>query len=123
MMKDVVSIDVEFKFSKNISSLFNTTTVNALKLKDKPVDYSSLGGMQIIEEAGLKISEDISILSYDGIRISKYINLTTYKQDTTEIGKVAADKLIDDIESDDRKIEHVIIPGKLIVGGTVGKIN
>ena len=104
-------------------------TIEVLSLEDRPTciifpdDYSSFGGMQTIEEAGLKLPEDISTMAYDGIRMANYLGLTTFKQDTTSIGKTAAAKLIDTIEGKEETVQHVIIPGELIEGGTVADIN
>lgn len=104
-------------------------TIDILSLEDRPTciifpdDYSSYGGLQTIQEAGLKVPEDISVMSFDGIRMSKYLGLTTFRQDTAGIGRIAADKLIDAIESEGKTIQHVIVPGELIDGTTVADIN
>src|SRR5690554_845243 len=45
-----------------------------------PDDYSFMGGMTEIEKHGLKIPDDISVVGYDGIYLSKILRpiLTTY---------------------------------------------
>lgn len=90
-----------------------------------PDDYSFMGGMTEIEKHGLKIPEDISVVGYDGIYLSKILRpiLTTYIQDSDEIGNKAALKIIEQIENPkDFLPESIVIKGKLAVGETVKKI-
>lgn len=90
-----------------------------------PDDYSYMGGLTEIEKHGLKIPDDISVVGYDGIYLSRILRpmLTTYVQDSIEIGKMAASKLIQMIEKPKMFIaEQVVIPGHLQEGQTVKKI-
>ncbi|MFT8889695.1 MAG: LacI family DNA-binding transcriptional regulator [Ethanoligenens sp.] len=91
-----------------------------------PDDYAALGGMTAIEAAGLKIPGDISIAGYDGIALSQMVTpkLTTLLQDENKIGSEAAHRLIEQIEDPlTTIIENVLVPGKLIEGGTVASIS
>ncbi|MGD1819619.1 MAG: LacI family DNA-binding transcriptional regulator [Pleomorphochaeta sp.] len=90
-----------------------------------PDDFSFIGGKNVIEERGFKIPEDISVVGYDGVLLSQILRpqLTTYKQDSEEIGKIAAQKLIEQIEEPTLYIPEIItVTGKLLRGGTVEKI-
>lgn len=102
-----------------------------LKLANRPTcivlpdDYTALGATEAIEAAGLRIPEDISIAGYDGIALSQVIKprLTTLKQDTEQLGKEAAKRLIAQIESPLTTImENVTVVGKLIEGHSVGPV-
>ena len=87
-------------------------------------DFSAIGGMNVIKDRGLKIPEDISIAGYDGILIASQIEpvLTTYKQDTKEIGTLAASKLIELIEKPKSTIAaSYAVAGRLIEGKSVDK--
>ena len=66
-----------------------------------PDDYSLLGGMTVINKRGLKIPDDISIVGYDGILLSRLMRpeFTTYVQDAKGIGISAAKKVIEIIEN------------------------
>jgi LacI family transcriptional regulator len=106
-------------------------TRELLKLKDRPTviiypdDYSFMGGLTEIEKHKLKIPEDISVVGYDGIYLSRILRpiLTTYVQDSEEIGKKASLKLIEMIEKPKTFIaEQIIINGHLQIGQTVKKI-
>jgi LacI family transcriptional regulator/LacI family purine nucleotide synthesis repressor len=80
--------------------------------------------MNAIKERGLSIPEDISIAGYDGIRIGRHLEpqLTTIRQDTAEIGRQAAEKLVSLIERPKSTlIEQVVVEGILFKGKSVGK--
>lgn len=90
-----------------------------------PDDFSAFGGMNAIKERGLSIPEDISIAGYDGIRIGRHLEpqLTTIRQDTTKIGKLAAEKLINLIERPKSTIiEQIVVEGTVFPGKSVKKI-
>ena len=106
-------------------------TRELLQLKDRPTcivfsdDFSCIGGMNAIKEAGLRIPEDISIAGYDGITLSQVLvpKLTTLKQDTGALGRIAAEKLIALIENPKAAIiEQVIIGGKVLPGNSVSNL-
>ncbi len=103
-------------------------TEKLLALEDPPTcilfpdDFSCFGGINAINEKGLNIPEDISVVGYDGIRIGRHIEpqLTTLRQDTANIGLMAAEKLIDRIEHPKTTIEEqTMIEGSVYVGKTV----
>ena len=89
-------------------------------------DYSALGGINAIREAGLSIPDDISIVGYDGSYITQILEpkLTTLKQDTERIGRVAAENLIHLIENPKTTlIQRMVIDGRLLEGGSVADLN
>ena len=65
-----------------------------------PDDFSALGGINEINQRGLRIPEDISVAGYDGIHMSQVLDppLTTIHQKTRTMGKNAALQLIEMIE-------------------------
>lgn len=93
-----------------------------LELEDLPTavfasgDFMAIGAISAIKEKGLKVPEDISVIGYDDLEMSKYITpkLTTIKQNTDLIGENAADILINAI---DRKSSRtsVIVPVELVI--------
>lgn len=85
-------------------------------------DYSALGGIDAILQAGLSIPEDISIVGYDGNTLLQKTRprLTTLRQDGEEMGKRAAIRLINRIEKPDTELlPPEYVRGKLLVGETV----
>lgn len=108
------------------------TTLKLLEGKDIPTcimypdDYASYGGIRAINEKGLKVPDDISVIGYDGIRVARHIRprLTTYRQNTDEMGELAARNLIDLIERPNTTlIKQVVIKGNLLEGDTLKKLN
>lgn len=90
-----------------------------------PDDFSAIGGMNAIKDKGLSIPEDISIIGYDGILIASQLTpmLTTYHQNTKEIGSIAAEKLISLIEKPKiTPIQQYMVKGYLKEGKSVAKI-
>jgi LacI family transcriptional regulator/LacI family purine nucleotide synthesis repressor len=88
-------------------------------------DFSAVGGMNAIKDRGLRIPEDISIAGYDGITIASQLEprLTTYRQDTKNMGCMAAKKLISLIENPKATpISQYVIDGELVKGASVKKI-
>ncbi len=103
-------------------------TARLLDLKDPPSlivfpdDYSYIGGMEVINSRGLSIPGDISAIGYDGINMAKIMNLTTYEQNTKELGQLAFRKLLQLINEPDLPPERVIVSGKMFIGNSVRKI-
>lgn len=91
-----------------------------------PDDFSYMGGKAELEKRGLRVPEDISVVGYDGIYLSRVLQpaLTTYRQNSEEIGKMAAQKLIEMIENPKMFIpEQVLVKGQFQEGGTVKNLN
>ncbi|MBP3877048.1 MAG: LacI family DNA-binding transcriptional regulator [Lachnospiraceae bacterium] len=106
-------------------------TKKMLALKERPDciffsdDYAYIGGERAIREAGLRIPDDISVVGYDGIHMAKIVSprLTTWEQNTGELGKIAADRLIERIEKPKTALpEHIVVHGHLLEGETVRTI-
>ncbi len=116
----------------HIPKVSGAMTRELLELKDRPTviiypdDYSLLGGITEIEKQGLKIPEDISIVGYDGIKLSRLLRpiLTTFVQDSAEIGRRSTKKLVETIENPHTVLpERIIVTGFLQEGKTVKNIN
>jgi LacI family transcriptional regulator/LacI family purine nucleotide synthesis repressor len=88
-------------------------------------DFAAVGGMNAIKSRGLRVPDDISIAGFDGITIASQLEpkLTTYRQDTTGIGRKAAQKLINIIENPKATpISQYIMDGELVKGASVADI-
>ena len=89
-----------------------------------PDDMASIGGLNAIRRAGLKVPDDISICGYDGVEYAHYYDppLTTLNQDRDTLGKEAAAILIEQIEKKNRYTpKNILVPGRIFGGGTVGQ--
>ena len=90
-----------------------------------PDDFSCFGGINAVTERGLSVPDDVSVAGYDGIRIGRHIEpqLTTLRQDTAKLGRLAAEKLISLIEQPKTAlIEQIIVSGEVYPGKSVGRI-
>lgn len=101
-------------------------TRKLLELKERPTcilfpdDYSYIGGLNALTEAGLRVPEDISAVGYDGIHLAKVLNLTTYSQNALSLGATAARRLINLIEHPKTTLkDSVMVPGELLEGNSV----
>jgi LacI family transcriptional regulator/LacI family purine nucleotide synthesis repressor len=91
-----------------------------------PDDFAALGGINAVRGRGLRIPEDLSVAGYDGTRAACYLmpQLTTVKQDTEQIGSVAARQLVSMIERPKTTlVEQILIPSRLLEGGSVADIS
>lgn len=90
-----------------------------------PDDFAAFGGINAIRQRGLKIPEDISVAGYDGIQAARNLEpqLTTVKQDTEQIGCVAARELISLIERPKTTlIGQIVISGQVEEGKSVAAL-
>lgn len=91
-----------------------------------PDDYSFLGGLSEIEKLNLRIPDDISVVGYDGIQLSRLLRprLTTFEQDAQTMGRLAAEQLIQCIENPRIYApQGHTIPGKLSIGDSVKNLS
>lgn len=90
-----------------------------------PDDLSVVGGKNAIKNMKLHSPKNVSVAGYDGTRFSQMLNpkITTIRQNTREIGRIAADELISAIENPRATIvKRVVVDAELIEGETIRKI-
>lgn len=80
-------------------------------------DYMAIGVMNRTGELGLSVPKDISVIGFDDIELSSYIKpaLTTIRQPIYEIGKKAAELLLDLIEGRKKTPIHELLNVELII--------
>lgn len=85
-------------------------------------DPSAIGAIEAIKEAGLSIPDDLAIVGFtDDIRASLLeVPLTTIHQPAYEVGKRAAQKLIETIENEDEPAENIEVLTTLKVRQSCG---
>lgn len=90
-----------------------------------PDDMAYLGAMEAARELNMRIPEDISFGGYDGIPMTQALTprLTTIRQSSDDIGRTAARRLIELIESPETASRKAnIFPVELIEGGTIAAV-
>ena len=75
-------------------------------------DLIAIGAIKALKENNIKIPEEIKIIGFDDIIISKYLDppLTTIRQPINDLGQNAIDILINLIENRDKDITIVLDP-------------
>lgn len=88
-------------------------------------DIIALGAMKAMNEKGIKIPEDVSIIGFDDITFSALANpaLTTIKVQTVEMGKIAVNRLIDKINNQINLKLKIEVETELIERDSVKDIN
>ncbi|MEP7363902.1 MAG: LacI family DNA-binding transcriptional regulator [Acidobacteriota bacterium] len=93
-----------------------------LALADPPTavfcynDMSALGAMNAAHAAGLRVPEELSLVGFDDLYISQYLNppLTTVRQPMAEMGRLATETLLR-LLAKEPSTQIIKVPGELIV--------
>jgi DNA-binding LacI/PurR family transcriptional regulator len=88
-------------------------------------DYMAWGAILRLAEEGIRVPADVSVIGFDDIDIAPLIapGLTTVRQDTTQMGRRAAELVIRAIEHRDEPIESQVLPVELVVRGSAGAVS
>jgi len=99
-----------------------------LKLPNRPTaifasnDLMALGAIYAIQDAGLSVPHDIAVVGYDNREFTWIArpNITTVEMPVYEMGRIAAEILLQQIADGSRENEEVKVKGELIVRDTCG---
>lgn len=80
-------------------------------------DISALGAIWAFREAGLRVPEDISVVGFDDIPAAAYANpgLTTVRQPLVQMGRIAAETLVQRIEGNARYVPEIAIAPEFVI--------
>lgn len=76
-------------------------------------DVQAVGAMLALEEEGLSIPDDVALIGYDDVKTSRYIGLSSMAQNMHDVGRNAANTLVDRIKSGSRPeppIASLVVP-------------
>ena len=78
-------------------------------------DLMAIAAIQVIQERGKRVPEDIAVVGYDDLPIALYNNLplTTIRQDLRLAGKLLAQNLIQYIQTG--VVTNVTLPVELVI--------
>jgi DNA-binding LacI/PurR family transcriptional regulator len=84
-------------------------------------DKSAIGAMRAIQDQGLQVPRDISVIGVDDLEFSAYVlpRLTTIRQPLISMGAAAASTLLRQIQGEDVPEETVLQP-ELVVRESTG---
>ena len=83
-------------------------------------DIMAIGGIKILIKRGCKVPQDISVIGYDNIEMSEFMEpeLTTVSQPIYEMGKCSCELLINIINGKTMVKKQIYFEPELIVRGT-----
>ena len=85
-------------------------------------DTQALGALHALSNLGMKVPDDIALMGYDNIKISKYLDLTTIDQKMYDVGVRATERLSQIIESNDSELEQLNQNPLLLERGSSKKV-
>ena len=85
-------------------------------------DISAIGSIWAFHEAGLRVPQDISVVGFDDIPGAAFTNpgLTTVRQPLLRMGQIAAQTLVDRIESRAAYVPEVAIEPEFVIRESTG---
>ena len=85
------------------------------------LDYIALGAMTALKDHGYRIPEDISIIGYDDVSTAAVSSppLTTLRVSQNEIGRIAANVLLNRLARNSGRPFTLRIPSELMIRGSV----
>lgn len=116
------------KSFENPHEAFDALTTGILSEDDPPTavcvhqDSQALPFLFRAQSIGLSIPDDLSIMGYDDSSFAQDVGLTTIRQDPYAMGREAASKALQLIESREPEIQHEEFPVELVVRRSTGEI-
>jgi DNA-binding LacI/PurR family transcriptional regulator len=86
-------------------------------------DISAIGAIWALNEAGLRVPEDVSVLGFDDVPAAAFNNpgLTTVRQPLERMGQIAAKTLLDLIEGKAEYVPEIAIAPEFVVRASTGR--
>jgi len=85
-------------------------------------DLCAIGAMDALEEAGLRIPEDVSLVGFDNTTLAalRHISLTSINQPGCDMGRSAVERLWERIDGERTTPQHDVVVPSLVVRSTTG---
>lgn len=81
-------------------------------------DLAAIGALSALKHRGIRVPEDISVVGYDGMSLTASLGLTTVAQPLAEMGRTAAELLMDRIAHPDCASVHRSVDTRLMSRGS-----
>lgn len=116
------------QYANDLSYEAGKDAMTALLLNDeKPdavfavSDTLAVGALRAIENAGLKVPDDIAVIGFDGTELGTmvYPKLSTIQQPSQNIGREAVRLLLNKIDNDDMTPEKIILDWSFMSRGSL----
>jgi DNA-binding LacI/PurR family transcriptional regulator len=85
-------------------------------------DNSAIAAISALQDAGLRVPENVSVIGFDDIPLASYSSptLTTVRQPLQKMGEIAARTLLDRIENRSEYVAEIAVEPELIVRHSTG---
>lgn len=121
--------EYEFKGRYTIKGGYDLTN-KMLSLNDKPTalvtlnDEMALGAIRSIEDFGLRVPEDISVVGFNNFEISEWFRpgITTISYPMYDIGAICARMLIKIINNYQTEKKNIFVPHEIIIRDSARRI-
>ncbi len=110
------TLESGYEAGKKIAQLANRpTAVFAVN------DLAAIGLIQSLEEAGIKVPDDISVVGFDDVPLSRLVRprLTTVAQPIGEMGATAVKLLLQIIKRRRKQVKKVVLNTRLVIRESV----
>lgn len=81
-------------------------------------DEMAFGAIRALQRHDLKPGQDVSIVGVDGHDLAELLDLTTVQQPVAELGRIAAEALVEQLRTGQRSTDQVVLPTDLVVRGS-----
>src|SRR5690625_1758159 len=85
-------------------------------------DTQAIGALHAIRELGMKVPDDVALMGYDNIKLTRYLDLTTLDQQMHRVGQLATQRLSQLISDPDSTLEQVVMQPSLIERGSTRRV-
>ncbi len=85
-------------------------------------DVMAFGALEALRQSGVRVPHDMALVGFDDIRLAAFANppLTTVREPDIELGRLAAQCLIDQIEGRDPAERDLRLPTTLVIRESCG---
>lgn len=81
-------------------------------------DIQAVGCIQAVRESGLRVPEDVSVIGFDDVQLSRYVGLTTVRQHLEQSGYLGMQMLLDMLMTPGKVTPRRLPPLELVVRNT-----
>jgi DNA-binding LacI/PurR family transcriptional regulator len=112
------------RLGKHGEEMAHNLSASLFKLPEPPTaifamsDIQAIGCILAIREAGLRVPEDISVIGFDDVQLSRYVGLTTVRQHLEQSGYLGMQILLEMLTTPNNVVSRQLPPLELVVRST-----